>query len=146
MSSSNTSSRFLVLIYSTTLFLSAGLLFSVQPMIGKMLLPRLGGTPAVWNTCLVFFQALLLLGYAYAHISTQKLRINRQAAVHLALLLLPLFLLPIVLRTAGRLDESSPAVLLIGMLLPTVGAPFLAVATSAPLMQKWFSGTGHPAA
>ncbi|HTG72218.1 MAG TPA: hypothetical protein VMB70_00525, partial [Terriglobia bacterium] len=65
MSSSKTSSRFLVLIYSTTLFLSAGLLFSVQPMIGKMLLPRLGGTPAVWNTCLVFFQALLLLGYAY---------------------------------------------------------------------------------
>jgi hypothetical protein len=146
MSSSKTSSRFLVLIYSTTLFLSAGLLFSVQPMIGKMLLPRLGGTPAVWNTCLVFFQALLLLGYAYAHISTQKLRINRQAAVHLGLLLLPLFLLPIVLRTAGTLDESSPALLLIGMLLPTVGAPFLAVATSAPLMQKWFAGTGHPAA
>ncbi|HET9220539.1 MAG TPA: fused MFS/spermidine synthase [Terriglobia bacterium] len=146
MPPTTTSLRFMVAIYSVTIFVSAGLLFSVQPMIGKMLLPRLGGTPAVWNTCLVFFQALLLLGYYYAHESTRRLGIKTQAAVHLGLLLLPLFWMPIALRTADNLNESSPSLLLVAMLLPTVGAPFLAVATSAPLMQKWFAGTGHPAA
>ena len=83
------------LLYSLTLFCSAVLLFLIQPMLGKMILPKLGGTPAVWNTCMVFFQALLLAGYAYAHYTTRGLGVRRQAAWHLPLLLLPLLALPI---------------------------------------------------
>src|SRR5207249_4491019 len=76
-------------LFALTLFTSATLLFLVQPMIGKLLLPMLGGTPAVWNTCMVFFQALLLAGYAYAHATTAWLGVRRQAALHLIVLLLP---------------------------------------------------------
>ena len=74
---------FVLLYFAVTLFTSATLLFLVQPMIGKMLLPMLGGTPAVWNTCMVFFQALLLAGYAYAHATTAWLGVRRQALLHL---------------------------------------------------------------
>src|SRR5260221_10398716 len=73
--------------FALTLFVSATLLFLVQPMVGKMILPLLGGTPAVWNTCMVFFQALLLAGYYYAHKTTTKMPTGRQVAVHMAVLL-----------------------------------------------------------
>src|SRR6188474_863994 len=123
----------LVPVYSITLFLSAGLLFSVQPMLGKMILPILGGAPAVWNTCLVFFQISLLLGYLYAHLSTRWLGVRRQAIVHLGLLLLPLLLLPIALRgNYADLPTTEPVFTLFGVLLLSAGLPFLAVATSAP--------------
>ena len=75
-------------LYAATIFLSAALLFSVQPLFAKMILPQLGGTPAVWNTCMLFFQVLLLAGYAYAHVSTRWLTARRQPLLHLALLLL----------------------------------------------------------
>src|SRR5437016_9228556 len=91
----------MLLFYAVTLFVSAFLLFLVQPMVGKMVLPLLGGTPAVWNTCMVFFQALLLAGYAYAHASTARLGVRRQALVHLAVLFLPLVALPVGLGRAG---------------------------------------------
>ena len=96
-------------LFALTLFVSALLLFLVQPMIGKMLLPMLGGTPAVWNTCMVFFQALLLVGYAYAHTTTTWLGARRQAILHLAVLLLPL-LTPSLIVNRGLLDygEGSP--------------------------------------
>src|SRR5438132_9772601 len=81
----------LLLLFAATLFVSATLLFLVQPMVGKMLLPMLGGTPAVWNTCMVFFQALLLAGYAYAHATTAWLGVRKQAVLHLAVLVLPFF-------------------------------------------------------
>ena len=137
----------LVPVYAMTLFLSAGLLFSVQPMLGKMILPILGGAPAVWNTCLVFFQISLLLGYLYAHLSTRWLGVRRQAVVHLVLLLLPLLLLPIALRgNYADLPANQPVFRLFGVLLLTAGLPFLAVATSAPLLQKWFAQTGHASA
>src|SRR5947209_17731517 len=86
----------LLLLFAITLFTSATLLFLVEPMIAKMILPLLGGTPAVWNTCMVFFQALLLAGYLYAHLATQRLGVRRQAAVHLGVLLLPLATLPLL--------------------------------------------------
>src|SRR6266849_2372278 len=86
MANSNTS---LVLLFAITLFVSAGLLFLIEPMIAKMILPSLGGTPAVWNTCMVFFQAGLLAGYAYAHASTGWLSARRQVLLQLLLLLLP---------------------------------------------------------
>jgi len=85
-------------VFAGTLFLSATLLFVVEPLTGKMLLPVFGGTPGVWNTCLVFFQAALLAGYAYAHASTRWLGVRRQALAHLVVLSLPLLVLPIATR------------------------------------------------
>src|SRR5437773_12191031 len=84
-----------LLLYSATIFLGAGLLYVVQLMVGKMVLPLLGGTPAVWSTCMVFFPAALLLGYAYAHASTAWLGARRQAVLHVAVLALPLAALPL---------------------------------------------------
>ena len=137
----------LVALYAATLFLSAGLLFFVEPMIGKMVLPYLGGTPSVWNTCLVFFQVSLLLGYLYAHLSTRWLSVRRQILLHGVILLVPLVSLPITLR--GNLDTLSstqPIFSLFGVLFLTAGLPFLTVAASAPLLQKWFAQTGHRSA
>src|SRR5262249_42228189 len=86
----------MLLAFALTLFTSATLLFLVQPMIGKMILPLLGGTPEVWNTCMVFFQAMLLAGYAYAHASTRWVGVRHQARWHLAVILLPMILFLIV--------------------------------------------------
>src|SRR5262245_15156593 len=108
MSSCYTSAMAIVVLYTVTLFLSAGLLFSVQPMLGKMLVPLLGGTPAVWNTCLVFFQAFLLLGYAYAHLSSRWLGKRNQIVLHVVLLLVPLLFLPIALRGNFESLSSTP--------------------------------------
>jgi hypothetical protein len=133
--------------FALTLFVSATLLFLVQPMIAKMLLPLLGGTPAVWNTCMVFFQAELLLGYLYAHATTRWLGVRRQARLHLALLLVPLLALPIGVASGWAPPaDANPIPWLLAMLLTSVGVPFFVVSTSAPLLQKWFAGTGHPAA
>src|SRR5438874_6097596 len=113
-------------------------------MIGKMLLPMLGGTPAVWNTCMVFFQALLLAGYAYAHATTAWLGVRRQAALHLIVLLLPFATLSLGLTIdRGLIDsgEGSPIPGLLLALLMSVGLPFFVVSASAPLLQKWFAGT-----
>jgi spermidine synthase len=135
----------MALLFSVTLFISAGLLFSVQPMIGKIILPKLGGTPAVWNTCMVFFQAVLLLGYAYAHFLT-RLGIRRQAMIHLGLILLPLFVLPIQVSSKTIMaipNENNPIPWLIGFLVVAIGLPFFAVSATAPLLQKWFSSTRH---
>src|SRR5437763_15060210 len=84
----------MIILLALTLFLSSSLLFLVQPMIAKMILPLLGGTPAVWITCMVFFQAVLLASYLYAHATTTWLRVRRQAALHVGLLLLPILTLP----------------------------------------------------
>jgi hypothetical protein len=137
----------LLFLFALTLFVSATLLFLVQPMIGKMLLPMLGGTPAVWNTCMVFFQALLLAGYAYAHATTAWLGARRQAALHLVILLLPFFSLGLTVDR-GLLDYQggSPIPGLLLVLFLSVGLPFFVVSASAPLLQKWFASTGHPAA
>src|SRR5881409_47127 len=95
----------MIILLAITLFLSSTLLFLVQPMIAKMVLPLLGGTPAVWNTAMVFFQALLLGGYLYAHLSTTLLRVRAQVFLHLALLALVFLFLPI-----GLPQGSTPPV------------------------------------
>jgi hypothetical protein len=137
----------LLLLFAGTLFVSASLLFLVQPMVGKMLLPYLGGTPAVWNTCMVFFQALLLAGYSYAHVTTSWLGVRRQTWVHLAVLLLPALTLPIALnKSLVPQGQENPIFGAFLVLLLAAGLPFFAVATTAPLLQKWFADTGHPAA
>jgi hypothetical protein len=139
--------------FSLTLFCSAALLFLVEPLVGKLMLPLLGGTPAVWNTCMVFFQAVLLAGYGYAHVSSHYLGARRQAALHLGVLLLPVPLLFFVFNgprsiladlIAGREGNPIPALLL--ALTVLVGLPMFVVCSSAPLLQKWFSSTDHPAA
>jgi hypothetical protein len=126
------------------MFVSATLLFLVQPMAGKMLLPKLGGTPAVWNTCMVFFQAMLLVGYGYAHFLTTRFPLRRQVFTHLVVLMLPLFVLPISLaESAVPSPDANPIPWLLWTLLAAVGLPFFVLTTSAPLLQKWFSATGH---
>ncbi|MFA5190320.1 MAG: fused MFS/spermidine synthase [Verrucomicrobiia bacterium] len=136
----------MIYLFSATLFFSATLLFLVEPMVGKMILPLLGGTPAVWNTCLVFYQTVLLLGYSYAHFSTQWLGLRRQSLLHLVLMALPLFVLPIRISdgaVASLPSAGNPIPWLLQLLGSTVGLPLLAVCTTAPLLQKWFSQTGH---
>ena len=139
----------MVYLFSATLFFSATLLFLLEPMVGKMILPLLGATPAVWNTCLVFYQVVLLLGYAYAHFSTQWLGPRRQSLLHLGLMALPLLLLPVHIPDAAVASlpgADNPAPWLLQLLATTVGLPLLAVCTTAPLLQKWFSQTRHPRA
>ena len=127
-------------LFSLTLFLSAALLFTVQPMFAKMVLPLLGGAPAAWNACLVFYQAALLAGYLYAHLSLEWLGPRRQAVLHLALLGLAWIVLPI--RVAqGWLPPATtfPAPWLWMLLAVSLGLPFLAVSASAPMLQAWFA-------
>jgi spermidine synthase len=138
-----------VVVFTLTLFCSAALLFFVELMIGKMILPKFGGTPAVWNTCMVFFQSALLAGYAYAHACSDRLTPRRQTYVQLVLLALPLvlLLLPIQIDDSwAPPGDGSPAVWLLWLMVITVGLPFFIISTSAPLLSKWFASTGDPAA
>ena len=136
-----------LLLYAVTMFVGATLLFVVQPMVGKMILPLLGGTPAVWSTCMVFFQAALLGGYAYAHTSSARLSLPRQMLLHLGLMLLPLAVLPLAVNPALlRGGVANPVLNVLLLLSLSVGLPFLVVSATAPLLQKWFSQTGHAAA
>jgi hypothetical protein len=136
----------MLLVFALTLFTSATLLFLVEPMIGKMILPLLGGTPAVWNTCMVFFQAVLLLGYLYAHLSTTWLGARKQAVLHLALLAVPFVFLPLIVDRNLIKGDERPILLVLMLLSLTVGVPMFVVSASAPLLQKWFASTSHPAA
>jgi hypothetical protein len=133
-------------VFGLTLFCSATLLFMVQPLVGKMITPLLGGTPEVWNTCMVFFQALLLAGYAYAHATTKYLGIRKQAALHLVVLLVPFLFLPISVNRSLIQGGVNPIPSLLLVLLFSVGMPFFVISTSAPLLQRWFSSTDHPSA
>jgi tetratricopeptide (TPR) repeat protein len=131
------------IFFAATLFLSAALLFTVEPMFAKMVLPLLGGAPAVWNTCLVFYQAALLAGYLYAHLSFTWLGARRQAALHLVLLGLPWFVLPIGVAEGWLPPADAFPVPWLWMLLSvSVGLPFLVVSATAPVLQTWFSRTG----
>jgi hypothetical protein len=137
----------LPVFFALTLFLSAGLLFLVEPMIAKMILPLLGGTPAVWNTCMMFFQALLLVGYGYAHIVSKKAGMNRQIIIHLVILVAACLALPISIpREWTPSAEGSPIGYILSLLLVSVGLPFFVLSSNSLLLQKWFSGTGHPSA
>jgi len=137
-------------LFALTLFVSAFLLFLVQPMVGKMILPRLGGTPQVWNTCMVFFQSVLLAGYAYTHTVSTRLTVRRQLLIHSILLLVPfLVLFPAPFDIAESFTPpagANPLPYTLVYLTLIVGLPFFVVSTSAPLLQKWFATTGHPAA
>ncbi len=137
------------MLFAATLFVSAFLLFWIEPLIAKMLLPLLGGTPAVWNTCMLFFQVMLLAGYAYVLAATKWLTIRQQAALHIALLLLAVIFFPIGISATSAASapaQGNPVFWLFGKLLGTLGLPFFVISATAPLLQKWFSATRHPSA
>lgn len=135
-------------VFSATILLSAALLFSIQPLVGKELLPLLGGAPAVWNTVMVFFQAMLLAGYAYAHASVRLFGLRAQPFVHLLLVLAAGCLLPFALRASldAQLQVSHPALWALLILGRAIGIPVFVLAATAPLVQKWFASTRHRAA
>jgi hypothetical protein len=136
------------LLFGVTIFVSAALLFSVQPMIAKMLLPLLGGTPAVWNTCMLFFQAALLAGYAYA-LLVSRWPLRRQLIVQLGLLGFAFISLPIGLSSSWMNSvppTENPSLWLLACLTVTVGLPFFIVSSNSPLLQKWFSRTSADSA
>ncbi|MBI5384200.1 MAG: fused MFS/spermidine synthase [Verrucomicrobia bacterium] len=133
-----------MLKFASTVFAGAFLLFAVQPLIGKYILPWFGGTPAVWTICMLFFQVLLLGGYAYAHVSTSRLSPRRQAVLHLALLAGAVALLPITPSDAWKPQDSShPALRILALLAASIGWPYFVLSATGPLMQEWFRRT-HP--
>jgi spermidine synthase len=134
------------ILFSVTLFISAGLLFWIQPLIAKTLLPLWGGTPAVWNTCLLFFQTLLLIGYVYALASATWLSVRAQAAIHVLLLILIaiyLFVSPIHAPSLSGLQQANPKLGVLQTLLFSIGLPFFIISASNPLLQSWFSRLQH---
>src|SRR3984893_4777654 len=138
--------RLVLVAYPSSIFLSALLLFSVQPLFTKMVLPRLGGSPAVWSVAMVFFQSLLLAGYAYAHFLMQIKNRVIPVAVHLALLVVAISTLPLSIASSwGDPPTSGYAFWLLGLFLVSIGLPFFALAANNPLLQAWFVRTGHPA-
>lgn len=140
-------SRATVLVFTIASFLGSGLLFMVQPMVARMLLPLAGGTPSLWNTSMVFFQLALLGGYAFAHVSTRRLGLRRHPVVQIGLLGLPLLVLPVAVDDGWRLPaETPPMVWVFAVLALVVGLPFFALSTSSPTLQRWFAATDHPAA
>ena len=137
--------RLVLTVYTAAIFVSALLLFSVQPLFTKMVLPRLGGSPAVWSVAMVFFQSLLLAGYAYAHFLMQIKNRAIPVAVHLVLLVLALLTLPLgIAHSFGEPPNSGYAFWLLGLFAVSIGLPFFALAANNPLLQAWFVRTGHP--
>jgi hypothetical protein len=137
--------RLILIVYTAAIFTSALLLFSVQPLFTKMVLPRLGGSPAVWSVAMVFFQSLLLAGYAYAHLLMQAHRRIVPVAVHLALLVVALLTLPLSIASGwGEPPGSGTAFWVLGVFTVSIGLPFFALAGNNPLLQAWFVRTGHP--
>ena len=137
--------RLVLIVYTAAIFVSALLLFSVQPLFTKMVLPRLGGSPAVWSVAMVFFQSLLLAGYAYAHYLMQIRNRMIPVAVHLVLLVIALLSLPLSIASGwGEPPTSGYAFWLLGLFAVSIGLPFFALAANNPLLQAWFVRTGHP--
>ncbi len=135
--------RRLLPTFALTLLISAALLFWVQPLFGRLALPMLGGSPSIWNTVLLFFQTMLLAGYAYAHFLSRLPSLAWQVALHGSLLLIALATLPIAVSAPPPVD-SIPMLWLLRELTVAVGLPFLAVSATAPLLQRWFSFSRHP--
>ena len=127
-------------LYALTIFVSAFLLFLVQPVMAKQILPWFGGSSTVWTTCLVFFQTTLLLGYAYADWVVHRLSPRWQFTLHVLLLLLSCAVLPIIPGAQWKpAGTESPSLLILGLLGASIGLPYLLLATTSPLLQAWFA-------
>src|SRR5512133_565571 len=137
----------LLTTFIAAVVLSASLLFMVQPMFTKLVLPRFGGAPSVWSVAIVFFQTALLAGYAYAHWLTRYAAGRLSVAVHLAVMIAAVFALPLSIAAGwDRPPEAGQALWLIGLFTASIGLPFFALAANSPLLQAWFARTNHPAA
>ena len=129
-----------MLAYGATIFLSAFLLFQVQPIIAKMILPWFGGSSAVWNTCMLFFQSVLLFGYLYAHWLHQHLRGRKQAIAHSLTLAASLVALPILPNPVWKsASTGNPSLRILALLAVTVGLPYFLLASTSPLLQAWYT-------
>ena len=139
-----TTSRPLTVLFSVTVFWASALLFLLEPMFAKMILPLFGGSPAVWNTSMVFFQSALFLAYIYSHFVANRTP-TQSVLIHSLAVFVPLAVLPISIRSASNLDTviHHPAAAVLLIALSSIGLPFLLVATSAPLLQRWFAHTAH---
>ena len=134
-------------VYVAAIFLSAALLFEVQPMFTKLVLPRLGGSPSVWSVAMVFFQAALLAGYAYAHFLMRFVPARNAVIVHIIVMAVAVLWLPLSIASGwGRPPASGEAFWLLGLFAVSIGMPFFALAANAPLLQAWFARSGHPSA
>jgi SAM-dependent methyltransferase len=134
------------MLYAVTILLSAFLLFQVQPIIAKMILPWFGGSAAVWTTCMLFFQLLLVVGYAYSHWSIRVLKPRTQTLVHLALLAAAIAALPILPDAGWKpAGEADPSLRILGLLAASVGLPYFLLATTSPLVQAWYARAEHGA-
>jgi SAM-dependent methyltransferase len=130
----------LTIHYGLTIFLSAFLLFQVQPLIGKMILPWFGGSASVWTTCMLFFQMILLLGYFYSHWVVRFLTPYRQSLVHGSLLLVSLLLMPIAASADWKpTGTENPTLRILGLLTVSIGLPYFVLSTTGPLLQAWFA-------
>jgi hypothetical protein len=131
-------------VFGCTIFASSALLFLVQPMFARMALPMLGGSPSVWNTCVVFFQAALLCGYGYAHL-VSRLALSVQVAIHAVLSAIAIGTLPIAIPAEWQPPaDGAPVIWLLGLLAAQVAVPFVVASAAGPLLQRWFS-LGRPA-
>jgi hypothetical protein len=134
-------------VFAASLFLSALLLFAIQPMFTKMVLPLLGGSPSVWSVAMVFFQTVLLGGYVYAHLVVTKVGLRAGAVLHVLLLAGTILTLPFAVPAwALEPPAQGQSVWLLGLFAASVGLPFFAVAGNGPLLQAWFARSGHPQA
>ena len=134
----------MIALFSATLVVSAALLFWLQPMFGKFLLPTLGSTPQVWIASMLFFQAVLLAGYAYGHVLTARLSLRRQALTHIGIVAIALVVLPVSVPDDVRPPESgNPVWWQLGFMALAIGLPFFALSSTAPLVQRWLASTGH---
>lgn len=130
----------MTLLYASTIFLSAFLLFQIQPIVGKMILPWFGGSAAVWSTCMLFFQLLLLLGYLYAHLTVRHLHPRRQAMLHILLLAASLALLPIVPDASWKPSgDADPSWRILGLMAAMIGLPYFLLSATGPLIQAWYA-------
>jgi hypothetical protein len=137
-------STFILTVFVAAVFTSALLLFAVQPMFTRMVLPRLGGSPSVWSVAMVFFQSMLLAGYAYAHLLTKAARPLVTVAVHLLLLVAASLTLPLSIAPGwGDPPGTGEALWLVGLFVVSIGLPFFALSANNPLLQAWFVRTGH---
>ena len=129
-----------IALFALTIFISAFLLFQVQPLIAKLILPWFGGSAAVWTTCMLFFQIALLLGYLYAHVVTGKLSPPRQTALHMGLLALSLLCLPILPNAWWKpAGSDDPLWRILGLLAATIGLPYFLLSSTSPLLQSWLA-------
>ncbi len=135
---------FLLTLYILVITLSSFLLFLIQPIAAKTLLPILGGVPAVWNTCMVFFQGVLLAGYLYAYLLSRYLSGRSQCLLHFALAAFSLSMLPVLINHLPPMSTTHPIIYVLVTLFSTICLPLFLLSATAPLVQTWFGHTSHP--